>query len=174
MNNKKVAAAIAAGSAMLYLFTRGAKKGLSEMKYPNPNERSRGYRNNNPLNIRISSTIWQGMIPTANNGDGSFVQFTSMAYGFRAAMRNIRTYIVNYGTNTVQAIINRWAPPTENLTSKYVTDVCRLSGLQPGTIIGQNNKQQMSALVKAMAYIENGYYCDNIDNYINQAWSLYV
>lgn len=172
--NSKVAAAIAAGAALLYIFSKGMTKTIKEKRYPNPEESSRGYRNNNPLNIRISSTDWQGMIPTPQNGDGAFVQFTNMAYGFRAAMRNIRTYIKSYGLNTVQEIIQKWAPPTENNTSKYVTDVCRLSGLQPGTIISQTGAVQMMALVKAMAYIENGYYCKNIDSYINQAWNLYI
>lgn len=172
--NSKQAAAVAAGAVLLLAFSKGMNKGYTDKHYPNASERSRGYRNNNPLNIRISSTNWQGMIPTAQNGDGSFVQFTSMPYGFRAAMRNIRTYITSYGKKTVQEIINKWAPPTENNTSKYVTDVCRLSGLLPGSVISQNNQQQMSALVRAMAFVENGYYCNNIDSYINQGWNLYI
>ena len=46
---------------------------------------TRGYRNNNPLNIRIDKkNPWLGrVIP---NTDGEFEQFTSMAYGYRAAM----------------------------------------------------------------------------------------
>ena len=44
---------------------------------------SRGLRNNNPLNIRHSADKWEGtrIVQT----DKSFVQFTSMAYGYRAA-----------------------------------------------------------------------------------------
>lgn len=177
MNSKQTAAVVAAGAALLYVFSKGMKKAESTTtakSYPNSTERSRGYRNNNPLNIRISSTNWAGMIPTAQNGDGSFVQFTTMPYGFRAALRNIRTYIVRDGKKTIQEIINKWAPPSENNTSKYVTDVCTLTGMLPGTVVSQTNQQQLSSLVRAMAFIENGYYCNNIDSYINQGWNLYI
>lgn len=136
-------------------------------------EKGRGYRNNNPLNIRISGNAWQGKVPTYSNTDGVFEQFTSMAYGFRAAMVNIRTYILNYGARTVQAIISKWAPPSENSTNSYITHVCQLTGFAPTMVIDPTNKDQMCRLVKAMAFIENGYYVTGIDNYINEAWSLY-
>lgn len=180
MNKKQIAFAIAAASGILYLVTRmnttktSVPTNTTGKTYPNPSERARGYKNNNPLNIRISSTVWQGMIPTSQNGDGSFVQFTTMAYGFRAAMRNIRTSIVQYHTTTVQQIINRWAPPAENKTSNYVTDVCKIAGFQPTTVISPTNMQQMCSLVRAMAFFENGYYCAGIDAIISNAWSLYI
>jgi hypothetical protein len=43
----------------------------------------RGIRNNNPLNIRHSADQWQGACEEQK--DKSFVQFKSMAYGYRAA-----------------------------------------------------------------------------------------
>ena len=46
---------------------------------------TRGLRNNNPLNIRKNSTKWQGL--SATQTDKSFFQFTSMAYGYRAAFK---------------------------------------------------------------------------------------
>lgn len=152
------------------MITRGMKKGSTTAGSA---EKGRGYRNNNPLNIRISSNTWQGKVPVYDNTDGVFEQFRSMAYGFRAAMRNIRTYIINYGARTVQAIISKWAPPSENSTNSYITHVCQLAGFAPSTVIDPANKDQMCRLVKAMAFIENGYYITNIDNYINEAWSLY-
>ena len=42
----------------------------------------RGLRNNNPGNIRNSSTVWVGEITPSK--DKSFKQFKSMAYGYRA------------------------------------------------------------------------------------------
>ena len=45
--------------------------------------KSRGLRNNNPLNIRCSADRWQGMATTQT--DKSFVQFETMGYGYRAA-----------------------------------------------------------------------------------------
>ena len=115
----------------------------------------RGYRNNNPLNIRINAdNNWQGKVLA--NTDHVFEQFTSMPYGYRAALKLIRNYITNYGCNTVAKIIDKWAPPTENNTEKYIADVCKLSGLQPDTIIGYNSKTALKKMVYAMSIIENG------------------
>ena len=45
---------------------------------------SRGYRNNNPLNIRrCAKNRWVGLAEV--QGDGEFCVFRSMVYGFRAA-----------------------------------------------------------------------------------------
>ena len=41
----------------------------------------RGYRNNNPLNLRISNNAWKGKIPASQNTDGAFEQFQTMAKG---------------------------------------------------------------------------------------------
>ena len=47
---------------------------------------SRGLRNNNPLNIRLSATtVWQGEIRPSQ--DRSFCQFRTMAQGYRAGLK---------------------------------------------------------------------------------------
>lgn len=115
----------------------------------------RGYRNNNPLNIRINANNnWQGKVQA--NTDRVFEQFISMPYGYRAAIKLIRNYISNYACDTVEKIISKWAPPTENNTDKYITDVCNLSGLTPNTRIGLNSKNAIKKMVYAMSIIENG------------------
>lgn len=53
-------------------------------------ETIRGIRNNNPLNIRHSASRWQGM--RMEQTDKKFVQFESMAMGYRAAWRVLETY----------------------------------------------------------------------------------
>lgn len=114
----------------------------------------RGYRNNNPLNIRYSSANnWQGKV--LPNTDGSFEQFRSMAYGYRAAFYLLQKYIRS-GLTTVAEIINKWAPTNENNTSGYITRVCNTTGFTPGTVIVPTNYDQMSKLVYAMALVENG------------------
>jgi len=69
---------------------------------------TRGIRNNNPLNLRCSSSPWKGKVLI--NNDGKFEQFICMEYGFRAAILTIETYILKYGCNTIRTIISRWAP----------------------------------------------------------------
>ena len=93
---------------------------------------TRGIKNNNPLNIRHSSNRWQGM--TEKQTDPSFVQFRSMAYGYRAACKVLQTYYQRFRTEgkpfTVRTIISRWAPPEDsNDTENYIRSVLLLGGL---------------------------------------------
>lgn len=136
-----------------------------------PKDYPRGYRNNNPLNIRINpANNWEGKI--ANNTDGAFEQFISMEYGYRAALKLIRNYITKNGLNTVAKIISKWAPNNENRTDVYINFVCEQTGFLPTTVIDPYSKQQMCDLVYAMAIMENGW--DILPNYaqIYQGWEL--
>lgn len=132
----------------------------NEMITPNAmyDTSKRGYRNNNPLNIRVSSNRWKGEIVPSQ--DGSFCQFQTMAYGFRAAMCCIRTYITKYNLKTIDEIIHRWAPWSDgNNPDRYAKSVIsRWSNDFPGvdTIINYKDKNQMTKLVYAMAIVENG------------------
>ena len=118
----------------------------------------RGYRNNNPLNIRLSGNNWKGEIKPS--GDSSFCQFVTMAYGFRAAMVCIRTYIRKYKVSTLQEIINRWAPWNDgNNPIRYCSRVMNRfpeTFPSPDTTISYTNRDQMTKLVYAMAIVENG------------------
>ena len=92
---------------------------------------SRGIRNNNPLNIRRSADRWEGAC--IHQSDPSFVQFVSMAYGYRAAWKVLESYWQYFRRYripfTVANIIARWAPPNENDTDHYVRTVLQLSSL---------------------------------------------
>lgn len=115
----------------------------------------RGYRNNNPLNIRINpANNWQGKVQ--NNTDGVFEQFVAMEYGYRAALKLIRNYITNDGLTTVSEIISKWAPNNENNTAGYIQRVCNSTGWVPGKTIDPYNVHDMADLVYAMALVENG------------------
>ena len=47
-----------------------------------------------------------------------------MDYGIRAIFRILKTYREKYGLNTIEGIINRYAPPAENDTESYIESVC--------------------------------------------------
>lgn len=113
----------------------------------------RGVRNNNPLNIRIGNT-WLG--ERSNPTDPSFEEFVTMAYGIRAAFVILRRYIRRYHRDTIQQIIETWAPVTENATQKYIDCVCKRTGLSPDVAIRYEDRETMSAVVKAMAWVECG------------------
>ena len=130
----------------------------------------RGLRNNNPLNIRHSSSCWKGM--TKEQTDASFVTFESLAYGYRAAWRTLFTYFYRFVSEkkhfTVRNIISRWAPPTENNTEAYIRSVLQLSGIGgQERLLPPDNVQsysKLSRLIAAMTVIENGIRKEAVDN----------
>ena len=114
----------------------------------------RGILNNNPCNIRISTDKFQGEVqPSA---DKEFKQFETMAYGYRAAFRVIRTYINNYKCDTIRKIISRWAPKNENHTENYIKVVSERSGIPENDTVYADNREMMVRIVAAMSYVENG------------------
>lgn len=116
----------------------------------------RGYRNNNPLNIRISNTAWFKKIPLSRNSDGEFEQFEGMKYGYRAALLNVRTQ-VNRGNDTIRKLIQVWAPDSDgNNSSRYIERICESTGYTPDTVIDPSNRTMMENLVRAMSIVENG------------------
>lgn len=85
---------------------------------------SRGVRNNNPFNIRISSNNWYGKLPSSERKDKEFEEFSSMIYGVRAGLILIKNYIKKHDCDTIEKIITRFAPPSENNTDNYILYVC--------------------------------------------------
>ncbi len=128
----------------------------------------RGLRNNNPLNIRISTDKFVGEIQPS--GDKAFKQFDTMAHGYRAAFRVLRTYINNYKCDTIRKIISRWAPETENHTLAYVMTVSDRAGIAPDAILSADNREEMICIVAAMSYVENGIDADMSD--VIAGWEL--
>lgn len=156
-NNKYIAWGITlAAVGGIVLLNRRKQTTPSLIKYDMSTDKNlpRGYRNNNPLNIRISSNAWKGKV--TNNTDGVFEQFIDMAHGYRAALATMRTYITKYGLNTVQGIIERWAPPSENNTLAYIKHVCDYSGLTPDMVVNRNDQDTLTKMAYAMSIIENG------------------
>ena len=91
----------------------------------------RGIRNNNPLNIRKGSN-WKGERP--NQKDRAFEEFQTMQYGIRAGFIILRKYVTGYNGltnkfNTIEKIVRRWAPPTENVTQRYIDFVAKDMGI---------------------------------------------
>lgn len=82
----------------------------------------RGIRNHNPGNIRRTATLWRGM-SVDQSADPAFIVFQEPLWGLRALGRLLRTYYDIYHCRTVAAIIDRYAPPTENDTVAYRASV---------------------------------------------------
>ncbi|MBE98722.1 MAG: structural protein [Flavobacterium sp.] len=113
----------------------------------------RGIRNNNPGNIEKTGDAWQGLASV--QPDSRFFTFSDPVYGVRALAKIIRNYRDRYGINTVQGIINRWAPPIENNTGAYVQAVASAVGVGPTEPLTWD-AGQLRALVSSIIHHENG------------------
>ena len=130
---------------------------------------SRGIRNNNPLNIRHSADRWEGA--RAEQTDKSFVQFESMAYGYRAAWKVLESYWKHFrekrGQFTVGAIIGRWAPPSENDTEAYIRTVLKLTSLGGKEVLPRPFMgialEKLGRLLMAMTVMECGIAYGDVD-----------
>ena len=140
---------------------------------------TRGIRNNNPLNIRHSADQWQGA--REEQTDKSFVQFTTMAYGYRAAWRTLQSYYRRLCQQskpfTVQHIIARWAPPTENDTQNYIRTVLSLTSLGGKENLPQPSRgvdtERLERLLRAMTTMECGIPYKEVDTEaIREGWRL--
>lgn len=113
----------------------------------------RGIRNNNPGNIKKNDIEWEGL--SAIQTDNTFFQFTNPIYGIRALTKILRTYRDKYDLKNIWAIINRYAPPSENDTEAYKNFVTKKTGLSMLKEI-DNSVEGYFPVVKAIILMENG------------------
>jgi hypothetical protein len=114
-------------------------------------EVSRNVRNNNPGNVDRTSIAWQGM--SALQTDPRFIVFTAPQWGFRCMSRILLGHF-REGLTSVHALINEWAPPSENNTSAYVTEVAE--DMHVGIDETLSLPAQLLPMLKAIAKHEGG------------------
>lgn len=112
---------------------------------------TRGIRNNNPGNIRVSKDQWEGM----TGDDGSFVTFDSPESGVRALGKNLLSY-GRLGYDSIEKIINRWAPPNENDTKAYIDSVVAATGIPATQSLDLSDPDTLSSLAQAISFHETG------------------
>ena len=133
----------------------------------------RGIRNNNPGNIKKNNVDWDGL--SEEQTDNTFFQFTDPIYGIRALTKILLTYRHKYDLKNVWAIINRYAPPSENDTEAYKNFVTKKTGLNMLEEI-DNSVEAYLPVVKAIILMENGeqpYDDEIILQGMNLAWESY-
>lgn len=119
------------------------------------NHQVRGLRNNNPGNLKLTAIAWQGKIPKAENKDKVFEQFTSVAFGLRAMLKDLINDI-SKGKNTVKKLISEYAPSTENNTTMYINSVCKSIGVTENQKITSVNRKFLTLLARAILRVELG------------------
>lgn len=112
---------------------------------------TRGVRNANPGNIRKSKDQWEGAI----GDDGAFVIFDSPESGVRALAKNLQSY-GRQGYDSIEKIINRWAPPSENDTQSYIDSVVAATGIPATQSLDLSDPDTLSSLAQAISFHETG------------------
>lgn len=112
---------------------------------------TRGIRNNNPGNIRVSKDQWEGM----TGDDGAFITFDSPESGVRALGKNLLSY-GRQGYDSIEKIINRWAPPNENDTQAYIDSVVAATGIPATQSLDLSDPDTLSSLAQAISFHETG------------------
>lgn len=123
-----------------------------EDKFTPGKEQPRGVRNNNPGNIIAGPTQWAGQIEGA---DPKYASFATPQAGIRALGRNLLAY-GSKGIDTVEGIVSRWAPSTENQTAEYVKKVAADLGVDPREPLNLKDRKVLTALATSIIQQENG------------------
>lgn len=114
---------------------------------------TKGYRNNNPLNLRYiadPAKAWNGQIAD----DNGYAVYDTMADGVRAASRQIQKHAKN-GATTIRKLITVWAPEKDNNpTEAYINYVATRLNVSADAQL--NMYAELPELFQAMAHFENG------------------
>jgi len=118
---------------------------------------ARGIRNNNPGNIDFNPrNNWQGQLDHDPAVESRFARFDKPESGIRAMGKLLQTYQTKHKLNTVEGIINRWAPSVENNSEAYVAQVSKALGVNPNETVNLKDSDTLFKLVKAIIKHENG------------------
>jgi len=122
-------------------------------------DETRGYRNNNPGNIRLfkkpdGSYIAPFIGEVRPPDEKEFRKFVSMPYGYRALFMVLESKIKK-GFNTIPMLIYSYAPPIENPTPVYINSVVANTGIPPERILKADEKTLIN-LAGAISEFENG------------------
>ena len=118
---------------------------------------TRGISNHNPGNLREppgGGDKWLG--ERASDDDPDFEEFETPQYGIRALAKTLLNYYRKLGLCTVEQIINRYAPSSENDTKAYINVVCRRLGVPSDEEIQVTRQGILELLVRAIIQHENG------------------
>lgn len=120
----------------------------------------RGIRNNNPGNLNY---IGQNGATLEEHATPRFARFNSAFEGFAALGKQIKAYY--NGTSkaagyqklqSVEGIISRFAPASENNTQAYINKLSKMLGVGRGDSLNIQDPQVLATLMNGITQIENG------------------
>lgn len=121
---------------------------------PHPHgNKPRGIRNNNPGNLNF---VGQKGAHKEDHGDSSrFAAFDTMADGIRALRDQLMIY-GRRGINTIEGIISKYAPPSENNTQGYIAGLSQRVGAPPNAPLNMADIAVQQQMISGISRIENG------------------
>lgn len=120
----------------------------------------RGIRNNNPGNLNY---VGQNGATLEEHATPRFARFNSAFEGFAALGKQIKAYY--NGTSkaagyqklqSVEDIISRFAPASENNTQSYINKLSKMLGVGRGDSLNIQDPQVLATLMNGITQIENG------------------
>lgn len=110
---------------------------------------------NNPFNIRYNAANkWIGLI---GNHKG-FCEFSDLKFGIRAAAHILMVSYRKKGIFNYKAIVERFAPSSENNTEAYLKFLCRT--LQVDPLDEPSSVYEYARLLVRIAYYESSFVLD--------------
>jgi hypothetical protein len=110
---------------------------------PNTSGVNRPDRNNNPLNLKATGN-------RRRDKDG-FAQYFDPDEGWGAARNQLSLYHTRDKLDTLQGIISKWAPSSENNTKAYIDQVSKSMGVGPNDKLNLSDPSVMAKLSAYMA-----------------------
>lgn len=111
----------------------------------------RGIRNNNPGNLQFMGQA--GAVPEP--GSGRFARFGSMQQGIAALYRQIQLY-KSRGINTLAKLAAKYAPPNENDTGAYLSQLVKSTGFGANSALDFSNPAVAESIIRGISRNENG------------------
>lgn len=103
---------------------------------------TRGEVNHNPFDLRFDPKIpWMGLAKPPQDGKGYcvFIPYANPMnkdfWGLRAGFRDLFTKWGVDGLRTIRALVEKFAPPSENQTEAYIKVVCEETGWGPDEVL---------------------------------------
>ncbi|PYA62730.1 lytic transglycosylase [Serratia marcescens] len=120
----------------------------------------RGIRNNNPGNLNY---VGQNGATLEDHATPRFARFNSAFEGFAALGKQIKAYYNGMSKaagyqklQSVEDIISRFAPASENNTQAYINKLSKMLGVGRGDSLNIQDPQVLATLMNGITQIENG------------------
>ena len=120
---------------------------------PNTGLPYRGQRNNNLLNIRYNKgNNWQGQ---TGQDDSGYAQFDNRFSGIRAADKVLNNYSKLHNIDTIEGMVNRFAPKGDNNpVDAYIDNIYDKTGIERGSKINLQDPNVRNQLLPVMGNFE--------------------